>query len=80
MMSSEGQKDPVNFLWNLWKKHNQHGMMYLKMFKMSFMFVGDYDTIKYIYNHQDVQVTKNMIIIVGNWVNPVLDSIYKQCA
>ena len=80
MLSSEGQKDPVNFLWNLWRKYNQHGMMYLKMLKLNLMFVGDYETIKYIYNHQDVQVTKNMIIIVGNWVNPVLDSIYKQCA
>jgi len=55
MLSSEGQKDPVNFLWNLWRKHNQHGMMYLKMLKLNLMFVGDYETIKYIYNHQDVQ-------------------------
>ena len=30
------------------------------------MFVGDYETIKYIYNHQDVQVNKNIIIRVGN--------------
>ena len=66
MLSSEGQKDPVNFLWNLWRKHNQHGMLYLKMLKLNLMFVGDYETIKYIYNHQDVQVNKNIIIRVGN--------------
>ena len=56
LMCKESREDPVNFLWNLWKKHQRNGIMYLKSFSLNIVFVGDFDTLKYIYNHPDAQL------------------------
>ena len=56
LMSKESKEDPVNFLWNLWKKHQRNGIMYLKSFSLNLVFVGDFETLKYIYNHPDAQL------------------------
>lgn len=56
LMCKESREDPVNFLWNLWKKHQRNGIMYLKSFSLNIAFVGDFETLKYIYNHPDAQL------------------------
>jgi len=55
LMTEEGKKDPVMFLWNLYKKHQRNGMMHLRSFNLDLVFVGDFDTLKYIFNHPDCQ-------------------------
>merc|ERR1711936_328007 len=54
-MTEEGKRDPVMFLWNLYKKHQRNGMMHLRSFNLDLVFVGDFDTLKYIFNHPDCQ-------------------------
>ena len=67
LMSRESKEDPVNFLWNLWKKHQRNGLMYLKSFNLNLVFVGDYDTVKFLYNHPDAQLRT-----AGGLVNDVM--------
>jgi len=55
LMTEEAKKDPVMFTWNLYKKYQKNGMMFLRSFNLNLVFVGDFDTLKYIYNHPDCQ-------------------------
>ena len=48
-------KDPVNFMWNLYNKFSQKGLLYVKIFNLNTVLVGDFDTLKYLFNHPDVQ-------------------------
>jgi len=57
----EGKRDPVNFLWNLYKKHQKNGLMHLRSFSLDLVFVGDFDTLKFIFNHPDCQERVNDI-------------------
>ena len=45
--------DPVNEAWKMYKKYQRGGMMYFKMFSQDVVWVGDFDTLKYIFNHPD---------------------------
>ena len=54
--SKTAATDPVGFMWNLFKTKSKNGIMYLKIFSMRLVHVGDFDTLKQIYNHPDVQL------------------------
>ena len=41
--------------------------MYLKSFNLNLVFVGDYDTVKFLYNHPDAQLRT-----AGGLVNDVM--------
>merc|ERR1719219_986150 len=51
----EFETDPVNAMWNMWKKHQKEGMFWMRTFSMNLVFVGDHDTLHYLFNHPDVQ-------------------------
>merc|ERR1711936_945295 len=51
----EFETDPVRAMWNMWKKHQQEGMFWMRTFSMNLVFVGDHDTLHYLFNHPDVQ-------------------------
>merc|ERR1712241_1049472 len=56
LFTAGAQKDPVNFLWNLYKKYQRNGLMHLNSFTLNLVFVGDFETLKYLFNHPDVQL------------------------
>ena len=56
VMTEESQRDSVFFLWNLYRQHSRNGMMWMRTFSLDLLFVGDFATLKYIFNHPDVQV------------------------
>ena len=64
LLGGEGKKDPVKLLWNLYKKHQKNGMMHLRSFNLNFVFVGDFDTVKYIFNHPECQERVNNVFEV----------------
>jgi len=51
----EFETDPVRAMWNMWKKNQQGGMFWMRTFSMNLVFVGDHDTLHYLFNHPDVQ-------------------------
>ena len=62
LMTKECKIDPVNVLWKLYKTHQRQGMMYMKIFTLDFLYVGDFETLKYLFNHADCQgrINSNM--------------------
>ena len=48
-------KDPVNAAWDLYKKFSQNGLLFTKAFYFRTVLVGDFDTLKFLFNHPDVQ-------------------------
>ena len=55
LSSREGREDPVNHLWKLYQKHSRAGMLWTRLLNQDILHVGDFDTIKYIFNHPDAQ-------------------------
>lgn len=47
--------DPIGNFMTLYKKYARKGMFMTNMFGMDNLFVGDYDTLKYLYSHPQVQ-------------------------
>lgn len=37
----------------MYKKYQRHGMLYFKQFGIDTLWIGDFDTVKYIFNHAD---------------------------
>ena len=56
LFTAEAQKDPINFVWKLYKKYQRNGLMHLNSFGLKMVFVGDFETLKYLFNHPDVQL------------------------
>jgi len=49
------QEDPVNGMVALYRKHQKNGMMWMRSFKIDLVFIGDFDTLNYLYNLPDMQ-------------------------
>merc|ERR1711988_575401 len=56
LVTQEAREDPVNFVWNLYKKYQRNGLMYLRSFNLDIVFVGDFEAVKYLFNHPDAQL------------------------
>ena len=52
---SKTAQDPVGGLWRLYKKYQKDGMLHMNTFGLNIVFIGDFKTLKYVYNHPDVQ-------------------------
>ena len=64
MMTGDSKKDPVMSLWRLYKKYQKNGIMHLRSFRFDTVFVGDFETLKYIYNHPECQERANEMLKV----------------
>ena len=56
LVTQKAREDPVNFVWNLYKKYQRNGLMYLRSFNLDIVFVGDFEAVKYLFNHPDAQL------------------------
>ena len=55
LMSKDVMKDPVNGFWDLYKKFNRAGILYIKTFKIETIWIGDFETAKYVLNLPEAQ-------------------------
>ena len=55
MASQEFAEDQMNALWKLYKKNQKAGMMWMRAFNIDVLFVGDFETLKHLFNHPDFQ-------------------------
>ena len=71
LFSKECKEDPVKFVWNLYKNNQKHGLMYLRIISLDFVYVGDFDTLKVLLNHAGCQgrVTK----LIGDSIREARD-------
>jgi len=47
--------DPVGSMWAWYKKYQKEGMIWVRTLNLNMMFVGDFETLKYLYQHPDMQ-------------------------
>ena len=58
-LTKEALADPINGLWDMFKKHQKNGVMWSRSFNMDILWVGDHDTLHYLFNHPQVQGRMN---------------------
>merc|ERR1719348_1897467 len=51
MFSNGAIKDATNTIWEIYKKYNRNGILYMNTFSINSVWVGDLETLKYIFNH-----------------------------
>ena len=51
--------DPVKGLRDMYRKHQRNGVMWTRNFNMDILWVGDFDTLHYLFNHPQVQNRMN---------------------
>jgi len=47
--------DPVGSMWNLYRKFQRGGMMWIRIFHMNVVHVGDFSTLRHLFNHPEMQ-------------------------
>jgi len=47
--------DPINGVWEMFKKHQRNGVMWTRSFNINILWVGDFDTLQYLFNHPQIQ-------------------------
>ena len=50
LLTKANINDPINGLWTLYKQHQRDGMLFLNTFTLDNVWIGDYDTLKYVFN------------------------------
>ena len=53
LMTKQFRKDPVNQIWKIYKKYQKKGILYFNLFGTDLLWIGDFETIKFIFSHPD---------------------------
>ena len=53
LATNEFKQDTFHSITKLYRKHQRNGMMYINIFGRDELWIGDFKTIKYIFNHPD---------------------------
>ena len=40
-------------LWRMYKKHQKDGLMHMNTFGLNTVFIGDFETLKYVFSHPE---------------------------
>ena len=64
LINKKVRSDPVNGIWELYKKYQKEGMMYIKTLSLNSVWIGDFDTIKCLFNNNDVTGRLNSKMLV----------------
>ena len=51
LFSNDGIKDPTKTIWEIYKKYNRNGILYMNTFSIDSVWVGDLETLKYVFSH-----------------------------
>ena len=58
--------DPIKGLRDMYRKHQRNGVMWTRNFNMDILWVGDFDTLHYLFNHPQVQNRMNPKLQTSN--------------
>jgi len=48
-------EDPINGLLVMFRKHQRNGVMWTRSFNLDILWVGDFETLRYVFNHPQIQ-------------------------
>ena len=55
MMNKAVLEDLTNGIWNIYRKYQRHGILYINTFSLNSLWIGDFHTLKYVFNLPEVQ-------------------------
>ena len=55
MMNKTVLEDLSNGIWNIYGKHQKNGLLYMNTFSINTVWIGDFVTVKYVFNLPEVQ-------------------------
>ena len=58
IMNRKVRKDRVNGIWEIFRKYQRNGILYINTFSINCLWIGDFHTLKYVFNLPEVQNRK----------------------
>lgn len=58
IMNRKVRKDRVNGIWEIFRKYQRNGILYINTFSINCLWIGDFQTLKYVFNLPEVQNRK----------------------
>ena len=55
MMNKAVLDDLSTGIWNIYEKYQRNGILYMNTFSINSLWIGDFDTLKYVFNLPEVQ-------------------------
>ena len=55
MMNKAVLDDLSAGIWNIYEKYQRNGILYMNTFSINSLWIGDFDTLKYVFNLPEVQ-------------------------
>ena len=55
LMNKSASSDVTNSMWELYRKYQRNGMMHINTFTINSIWIGDFQTLKYVLSHSEAQ-------------------------
>ena len=55
MMNKTVLKDLTNGIWGIYRKYQRNGLLYINTLSLNCLWIGDFDTLKHVFNLPEVQ-------------------------
>ena len=55
MMNRTVLKDMTNGIWEIYRKYQRNGLLYINTLSLNCLWIGDFDTVKHVFNLPEVQ-------------------------
>ena len=55
MMNRTVLKDLTNGIWGIYRKYQRNGLLYINTLSLDCLWIGDFDTLKHVFNLPEVQ-------------------------
>ena len=59
MMNKRVLNDLTNGIWDIYGKYQRNGILYMNTFSINSLWIGDFETLKYVFNLPEVQKRLN---------------------
>ena len=63
LFTKSAMENLTDAIWKIYRKYNRKGILYVNIFSVDIVWIGDFDTIKYLFNHPSAipRLNKNEI-------------------
>ena len=63
LFSKSALSNPSVAIWEIYKKYHRNGVLYMNTFSINSVWIGDFETLKYLFNHQATipRLNKNIL-------------------
>ena len=65
LFSKSSNNNPAASMWEIYQKYNNNGILYFKTLSINSVWIGDFDSMRYLFNHPDAtrRMNQNMLLL-----------------